>query len=106
MISGWVAVFLLGLQFVPINQTPLNVCEVLQNLDRYRGQLVQIRAGFGPWGDLHGNCPPLRTGDHTWVNGIWLALPTGEHGPVAWDVMAAFLKVQNDLLRAGAERND
>ena len=58
---------LLPTEITPINPTqPLTVCDVLKDLQEYRGKIVQIR---GRWNGpiLEGRaCAPLKTGDYEW----------------------------------------
>jgi hypothetical protein len=60
----------------PPAQNPLSVCQVLQNLSTYRGQLIQIE---GEWdglnGTLIGDCPRLNLKGKTWPSEIQLAVP-------------------------------
>ena len=70
-------VFLLALscsQGAQKTTTPLTVCEVLQDLGKYRGRIIEVRGEFNG-GHLRGNCLPLTTGGHTWFNGIEIDFP-------------------------------
>jgi hypothetical protein len=53
---------------------PIPICEVLQNLAKYRNSVIEIR---GEWngGSLTGRCVPLKTGDYTWPTYITLEFP-------------------------------
>lgn len=63
-------------QVVPINPVkPVTVCEVLGDLQKYRGKIIQIRGRWlGTSLDGH-ECKPLRTGDYGWESGIAIAEP-------------------------------
>jgi hypothetical protein len=54
--------------------TPLTACDLLENIPKYRGMIVEVRAEFGG-AFLKGNCKPLKTGTHTWPNVIILDTP-------------------------------
>jgi hypothetical protein len=70
--------FLLALAWMQITAinagSPITVCQALDNLDKYRGKIVEIR---GEWNgaDLRDQCAPLKTGTYTWATRIWLTLP-------------------------------
>ena len=78
-------------QMLPINTKPLTVCDILADLQKYRGSIIQVR---DEWlgTDLHGrNCAPPRTGDYVWEPAIWLLDPTSpilekEGTPATWKV--------------------
>jgi hypothetical protein len=55
-----------------VQEGPLTVCQVLQNLSLYSGKLIQIR---GEWrgSALWDQCPKqIQTEDHKWPNAIYL----------------------------------
>jgi hypothetical protein len=69
----------------PNMQTPVSVCQVLENLQQYDGKTVEIR---GPWrgGDLWDNCAVQkasneRIADWKWPNAIGVLLPDGRRLP-------------------------
>ncbi len=79
-------------QVVPINlQKPLTVCEVLADLPKYRGSVIQVR---DEWlgTNLYGrDCAPPRTGPYVWEPAIWLIEPTSpilekQGTPVPWSL--------------------
>jgi hypothetical protein len=98
------------LQFTPQNQLePINpkdvltVCEVLTDLQKYRGKIIQIR---GRWlgTSLDGrDCAPLRTGDYMWESGIAIAMPSWlilekEGTPATWSLdQRAYDRAEREL---------
>jgi hypothetical protein len=91
-------------QLEPINRQPLSVCEVLQDLKTYRGQIIQIR---GRWtGDsLEGDCPTsLKTGDYEWPSAVVLTQPNSSivesEEPAKWKAdMPAYRRALRELER-------
>jgi len=69
---------------------PLDVCEVLQSLSRYRGRMITVR------GEFVGNaidgpaCAVLKTGDHEWHKSILIDIPHESYGfidpPAEWKI--------------------
>ena len=57
---------------------PLSFCEVLHNLGKYRGKVIEVRGVFD--GDLIGDCVPLKTLQYDWFNGIYLDFPSNMDG--------------------------
>ena len=70
----------------PINPAqPLTVCEVLEDLQKYRGKIIQVR---GRWNGpiLEGRaCAPLKTGEYVWPSGVAIELPSrAREEPATW----------------------
>jgi len=59
---------------------PLTVCQVLRNLQSYRGKIIKVQ---GVWygNTLEGSClTELKTGDYKWLNAIYLTLGKAKEG--------------------------
>jgi hypothetical protein len=58
----------------PTSPIPVPVCQVLANLANYRGKVVEIQ---GEWivDGLTADCTPLKTGNYSWLNAIFLDFP-------------------------------
>jgi hypothetical protein len=90
-------------QVVPINVKPLTVCEILADLAKYRGNVIQVR---DEWlgTNLYGrDCAPPQTGDYVWEPAIWLIEPASpilekEGTPASWKLD------QRESLRSGYSR--
>jgi hypothetical protein len=53
-------------------EAPLTVCQVLQDLDLYRGKTIAVR---GNWDSIYleDSCKmKLKTGDYTWLNALYV----------------------------------
>ena len=64
---------------------PLTVCEVLEDLQKYRGKIIQVRGRWnGP--ELEGRaCAPLKTGEYVWPSGVVIELPSwAREEPATW----------------------
>ena len=97
---------LLPTEITPINPTqPLTVCDVLKDLQEYRGKIVQIR---GRWNGpiLEGRaCAPLKTGDYEWPSGVAIQFPSSRtlerEEPVAWALdQEAYNQIERERLQA------
>ena len=91
--TRWLSVLLVcwicDAQAAPQNK-PLDVCQVLQNLGRYRGQMITIRGEFVGNAIAGPGCPVLKTGDHEWHNGILIDIPHESYAvidpPAGWKI--------------------
>jgi hypothetical protein len=60
----------------PSGKPPFGVCEVLQNVKKFNGKVIEIRGEWAGSYALVGECSvSLKTGDKTWANGIAIATP-------------------------------
>src|ERR1041385_303409 len=76
-------------QLVPINVKPLTVCEILADLAKYRGNVIQVRDEWLGTSLYGRDCAPPQTGDYVWEPAIWLIEPGSlilekEGTPASW----------------------
>src|SRR5436190_23705107 len=83
-----VSILLVGFatQRAPIPNQPLTVCEVLEHLSEYRGQVIEVR---GSWngGDLWGACPSAKP-----RTSMWPAIELNRFGVRDWGTAEAAAK--------------
>lgn len=85
VLACWICMSAAGAQ-----NKPLDVCEVLQNLSRYRGQMITVRGEFVGNAIDGTTCPVLKTGDHEWHKGVLIDIPHESYAPIdppaAWKI--------------------
>jgi hypothetical protein len=62
------------------SQEPLPVCDVLQNLQKYKGKIITVR-GYWNMGSLFNRCAiPLKTDNYEWPQSIYLSPTINQPG--------------------------